>query len=186
MNAYKRYLEIKDQFGWACKIADEFGWEASNELVEYDCWKEAEENKFFTELEKQHKKTLREQEQKFIDEFLSIKENAEWAKQRRIAHLEKTNPKSIELKMLKDNKIVDTIDDSMIERAKEYPIPDMLGEPTMNKYQCIWHDDQNPSMHFYEKTNSVHCFSCGGGGDSIAVAMKLYNINFKEAVKNLN
>ena len=80
----------------------------------------------------------------------------------------------------------DGITDDMIEQAKQYPIKDLLGEPKMNKYLCLWHDDKNPSMHYYESTNTVYCFSCNKSGDSIDVYMELNHCEFPEAVKKLN
>jgi len=32
---------------------------------------------------------------------------------------------------------------------------------------CIFHNDSNASLKFYENTNSFHCFGCGVGGSVI-------------------
>jgi hypothetical protein len=49
--------------------------------------------------------------------------------------------------------------------------------PERGKILCIWpeHDDRSPSMHVYRETNSVHCFSCGEGGDVVQVLWKAGN-----------
>ena len=185
MKAYKRYLEIKNQAGWACKIADEFGWDISDKLVTYDCWKENKEKEFADELERQHKKSLRPLENEYTDWFLQTEENAQWARKRRMEYLEKHNPKSVELKMLKNPKpLRGQITDNMIQHAKEYQIAELV-EVKNNKFICPWHDDHNPSAHYYEKDNTCYCHVCQNGGDSIALYKKLYSVDFRTAVKAL-
>jgi len=89
-------------------------------------------------------------------------------------------------KYLFASKIKEGITDQDIENAKLYPITDILGEPENKRFTCIFHSpDNNPSLHYYKKTNSVHCFSCGEGGDSIAVYMKVNNVDFITAVNQL-
>ena len=34
-----------------------------------------------------------------------------------------------------------------------------------NNFSCLLHEDKKPSMHFYEHSNTCHCFSCGFHGD---------------------
>jgi len=92
----------------------------------------------------------------------------------------------MEISLYKKPVKMEGITDEMIARAKEYPIRDLLGDPVMNKYCCLWHNDKKPSMHYYEGTNTVHCFSCGKSGDSVDVYMELNNSNFIEAVKALS
>ena len=91
-----------------------------------------------------------------------------------------------ELDLIKNPVFSSSITDEMVEQAKQYPIKDLLGEPIMNKYTCLWHNDKHPSMHYYEATNTLHCFSCLKSGDAIDVYMQLNNCDFIEAVKKLN
>jgi len=72
-----------------------------------------------------------------------------------------------------------------IVRAKQFPI-EQLVTFTKKKAKCVWHNDNDPSMHYYPKNNTVWCFSCGRGGDAIDVyrAMK-ENCSLKEAVDYL-
>jgi len=72
----------------------------------------------------------------------------------------------------------------MIERAKEFPIENML-EVTRGVARCISgeHEDKRPSMQI--KHNRVKCFSCGYKNDTIGVAQTIYGISFHEAVKKL-
>lgn len=91
-----------------------------------------------------------------------------------------------EIKLLLKPRVMDGINDEMIEQAKQYPITNLLGEPTMNKYICPFHNDKNPSMHYYPETNSLYCFSCGESADVIKLYQHLNNCSFIEAVKSLN
>ncbi|TEB14614.1 DNA primase [Pelotomaculum sp. FP] len=53
--------------------------------------------------------------------------------------------------------------------------------------RCPWHGgpdgDRNPSLVIYTHSNRWHCFGCGQGGSTIDLAMKAFNIDFKEAVQ---
>jgi hypothetical protein len=71
-----------------------------------------------------------------------------------------------------------------IDKAKQYPI-DQLIKFRGGFAKCIWHEEKTASMKYYEKTNSVHCFSCGKSGDAIDVCRQINNCSFKEAIKKL-
>lgn len=77
------------------------------------------------------------------------------------------------------------ITDLDIYQAKEYPISNLLEVNRHNKTNCIFHDDQNPSMHYYESTNTVYCFSCQKSADAIDVYQELHKCEFPEAVLKL-
>lgn len=51
---------------------------------------------------------------------------------------------------------------------------------------CPFHDDKNPSAVIYLDTNTMHCFSCGGNWDSIALSMKINNESFLNTVRRLS
>lgn len=76
-------------------------------------------------------------------------------------------------------------------RAKAYPIEKLYpwelkqsGATLIGK--CPFHHpDNKPSFAIYTTTNSFNCFAGCGGGDSITFLMKLYLINFKEAIERL-
>lgn len=72
-----------------------------------------------------------------------------------------------------------------IERAKHIPISNFITFNKMNKARCIWHNDEEPSMHYYKKDNNVYCFSCQKGGDVIEVVNKLLGKGFVGTVKFL-
>ncbi len=71
-----------------------------------------------------------------------------------------------------------------IEKAKQYPITDLL-EFKHRTAKCIFHNDKRPSLYYYPESNTCYCFSCAKYADSITVYMTLNNCDFKTAVKSL-
>lgn len=71
-----------------------------------------------------------------------------------------------------------------LRRAKAVPMH-MLIEIKRNKALCPWHNDKHPSLQYYPKSNTVYCFVCNRGGDSIDVGMAIWNLNFKETTQKL-
>ena len=51
--------------------------------------------------------------------------------------------------------------------------------------RCPFHDDKNPSLVVYVKTQSFYCFGCGAGGGVIKFLMEMEGLSFKEAVISL-
>jgi hypothetical protein len=72
-----------------------------------------------------------------------------------------------------------------IEKAKQVPVNNFI-QFRGGFARCLWHNDKNPSMHYYKKLNRVKCFSCGKGGDVIDVVQKLHSCSFEEAVRRLS
>jgi hypothetical protein len=72
-----------------------------------------------------------------------------------------------------------------IRRAKEYPIGDIVEFNRAGMAKCIFHNDKDPSMHWYVSTNTVRCFSCNRSWDAIDVYMQLRKCDFQTAVKEL-
>lgn len=73
-----------------------------------------------------------------------------------------------------------------IERARAYPIENLLQNIKGGKTHCIsgTHEDKHPSMDI--RNNFAHCYSCGWHGDVIAVYMMINGVDFIIAVKILN
>lgn len=73
-----------------------------------------------------------------------------------------------------------------IERARAYPIENLLHDIRNDKTHCIsgTHEDKHPSMDI--RNNFAYCYSCGWHGDVIAVYMKINDTDFTSAVKALN
>lgn len=72
----------------------------------------------------------------------------------------------------------------MVEMAKAVPVDSLL-EFQGGYTHCLWHSEDNPSLHHHEKTNRVKCFSCGFGGSAIDIVMKRDGLGFKDAVRVL-
>jgi hypothetical protein len=78
--------------------------------------------------------------------------------------------------------ISDHLSVEMIQRAREYPITELI--PNKNMWAiCPFHEDRHPSL--YLKNNFYHCFACGVSGSTIDLYMKLNNASFPETVKRL-
>lgn len=76
-------------------------------------------------------------------------------------------------------------DQSRISRAKRYPIPRLVKVNEAGFLNCIWHNDKNPSMKYYEKTNTIYCFACARSGDAIDVYKELHFVSIKNAIDDL-
>ena len=71
-----------------------------------------------------------------------------------------------------------------IEKARNVPIETIYPFVRRGKnVSCPLHSDTHPSASI--KYNRLVCFSCGFKGDVIALFMRLNNVEFKEAVRNL-
>ncbi len=79
------------------------------------------------------------------------------------------------------------IEQEAIQRAKEYPLQTILEnfgcKVRHGRCACPVHGGKNPSS-FSIKNNTGYCH-CGWHGDSIALYMELYKVDFKEAVTAL-
>jgi len=71
----------------------------------------------------------------------------------------------------------------MIERAREYPIKDIIEVKKNGFSLCPGHDDHHPSMDC--RNNFCFCYVCGWSGDSISLYMKKHNTDFTTAVEFL-
>lgn len=73
-----------------------------------------------------------------------------------------------------------------LERAKQYPIPELLKLDSSGATQCLWHAETKASLYYYKNSNKLWCFGgCGRGYDSIDVYQKIHGVSFIEAVKAL-
>jgi hypothetical protein len=82
--------------------------------------------------------------------------------------------------------IANRITDEMVEKAKEYPIENLLQFGSGWKTRCIFHNEKTPSMSLNKKLNYVKCFGCGKKADVLDVYMHLNNKNFVESVRALS
>lgn len=72
-----------------------------------------------------------------------------------------------------------------IERARAYPIENLLQNVRGGKTHCIsgTHEDKHPSMDI--RNNFAHCYSCGWHGDVVSVYAKLHGTDFVASVRDL-
>ena len=50
---------------------------------------------------------------------------------------------------------------------------------------CPFHSEKTPSCTIYTDSQNFYCFGCGAGGDVINFIMRIENLDFSEAVKEL-
>ncbi len=95
-----------------------------------------------------------------------------------------------EIEFLEKNKEVqsstDAITDEDIQRARDYPIEQIIDFSNAGRAIAWCHEDKNPSLSHWKKGNMARCFTCNQNFDSIAAAMHLWNLDFVEAVRSLS
>lgn len=83
-----------------------------------------------------------------------------------------------------EKKAVFQRDGTDLQRARSYPIKNLIKINSQHKAKCLWHDDKEPSMHVYAD-NHTYCFVCQKRADVIDVYMVLNNCDFKTAMTAL-
>lgn len=132
------------------------------------------------------------QTQKMVHEWLNTipeKDDVKKAVLLEKLNIAKVNPTKYDIKRLLWEVSVFTgktekITPDMIERAKGYPIYQLLNVSRKGNISCPFHKDKNPSFQITKK-NTFTCYSCGQYGDSIDLYQKLHNVSLKEAVNAL-
>jgi Spy/CpxP family protein refolding chaperone len=81
----------------------------------------------------------------------------------------------------------DKITQADVERAKEYPIRDLITVQRRDGFvKCPFHDEKTGSLKVF-KDNHWWCFgACQEGGDVIDLVMKMDGLKFLEAVRKLS
>ncbi len=51
---------------------------------------------------------------------------------------------------------------------------------------CPFHNEKTPSFKIFADNQRYKCFGCGEGGDIFSFTMKIFNINFQQAILKLN
>ena len=69
-----------------------------------------------------------------------------------------------------------------VRLAKEVPFDNFIEFNKFGQAICPFHADKDPSMKYYPKSNTVHCFGCGRSWDTIQFVRELYDLSFKEAI----
>lgn len=74
-----------------------------------------------------------------------------------------------------------------VQKAKQYPIPDLIEISHAGFAACPFHKEKTPSAKYYTDNNKLHCFgSCSKSFDSIDVYMEINSVDFITAVKALS
>lgn len=77
-----------------------------------------------------------------------------------------------------------SITDLDIAHAKEFRITDIVAPSRAGFILCPFHSEKTGSCKIH-KDNRYHCYSCGADGDVIDLVMKIYNLDFINAVKKI-
>lgn len=75
--------------------------------------------------------------------------------------------------------------DDRLERAKRYPISELVSVNREGFTKCVYHEEKNASMKVYRDN---HCFSycCGKRSDAIDIYCAIHpGVSFKQAIENL-
>lgn len=78
-----------------------------------------------------------------------------------------------------------SITPDMIERAKVYPMNQLIEIGRYNTLVCLFHADTRPSMKYYPDSNTVYCFSCNKAWDTIGFLIERDRLSFPEAIRRL-
>ena len=74
-----------------------------------------------------------------------------------------------------------------IQKLRELPIEavaERLGlQVSRHRALCPFHDDTHPSLSFYTRKNTYHCFVCGAHGGTIDLVMNYLHKDFVEACR---
>jgi len=73
-----------------------------------------------------------------------------------------------------------------LERARAYPVENIIDFKEQGKAICPFHAENTPSLFHNQDTNTAYCFGgCGKLYDSIAIYMKVHNCDFKTAINQM-
>jgi hypothetical protein len=73
--------------------------------------------------------------------------------------------------------------EDQLERARTYPMPDLVGPSKHGRIPCPWHKGHDANMAVYQ--TGVKCFVCGASADPIKWVMEMEGLSFTSAVRKL-
>lgn len=82
-------------------------------------------------------------------------------------------------------KVHRSIDSTNVERARKFPIENIVKVDRMGFTICPFHPEKTASMRVYPD-NHAYCFGCNKRADAIDMAMVTWNVGFNEALKRLS
>ena len=89
-----------------------------------------------------------------------------------------------QIKTLKYEEPKAGITNDMIERARSYPMAELMGVQRKGNVSCPLHDDKHPSASI--KNNRLHCFSCNKTWNPLDYVIEREGLSFQEAILKLN
>lgn len=80
-----------------------------------------------------------------------------------------------------------------LDEIKKIPIGNFITGPSViggnnkrRKFICPFHNEKTESFIWYTDSNTYYCFGCNIHGDIIDFYMKMYKVDFKNAIKELS
>ncbi len=140
-------------------------------------------------LKKKEYESLLKETQKSIDLYVKLMRGANENLKAlydsfREDYVERKRKINNNLDFLKKDEVGSLLD---IQRAKQYPIEELLDFSGGGFTKCLWHDQTvHKSLHLHKKINKVKCFSCGVSKDVIDVYQQLSGATLKEAINYLS
>ena len=74
----------------------------------------------------------------------------------------------------------DEVTPEMVDRAREYPIEQIVRVERNGRAKCVFHAGEDGNMDI--RKNFAHCYVCGAHGDPIDVYKAVNGVGFREAV----
>lgn len=75
------------------------------------------------------------------------------------------------------------ITEAMIDKARAFPVEQLVEVNRQGFTKCFAHNDSKPSA--YCRKNFIHCFVCSKSWDTIAVLMERDSLTFRQAILQL-
>lgn len=153
-------------------------------------WRESEEMREFAK--EARLRYLKEQERLVLEMFRDNKT--------RYVEVMRTDPESFEIGFLlreakylvkrlesikkereaRESNRKDEVTPEMVDRAREYPIEQIVKLERNGRAKCVFHAGEDGNMDI--RKNFAHCYVCGTHGDPIDVYKAVYGVGFREAV----
>jgi hypothetical protein len=182
---HKKFLETQDKKYWNDMLENQ--WRAScvddldDEFFKVRVVEKVNSIKEMKERLVELRKQYSEYAQKLLEEKLKKNMNMVYWYE---ACIERVKKEGVDIsKKLK--RVHKQEDRSEIERAKMYPISQVIKANRAGFALCPFHGERTPSLKLYEETNTFHCFGCSESGDVVKLYMQVNGVDFPSAIKNL-
>jgi hypothetical protein len=85
--------------------------------------------------------------------------------------------------VLRKNGAVEELSEEAIQRAREYPMEQIIPVGRSGRAKCVFHDGKDENMDI--RKNYAYCYVCNKSSDAIGVYMKVHDCTFKQAIQAL-